>query len=225
MADRAESAMETISIEMRSNAALNDIENEDNKRQDEQQTIQKPQTATPSNSIVLTAKKPSDECDEADKPNNNMAGKSEKSFADSNEMEMKQIEMYECLHNEIAECDCCKNANGTNKEHHPTTPITPNENDIFHLTAGNDEVDGDGLSDLRRRQRMEKQRSIDFEREEEELIPQHDLRDILLANYDRKFAAKIGIPDFVPIEVISGQADRRPLEFIPFENIDKNYPK
>jgi len=35
MADRAESAMKTISIEMRSNAALNDIENEDIKRQND----------------------------------------------------------------------------------------------------------------------------------------------------------------------------------------------
>ncbi len=225
MADRAESAMDTVSIEVRSNAALNNLDNEDLNNENQEKNTQKPQTATPSNSIVMVAKK-SSECDEMQQQQNTVEytqrnSMVDKSFGDSNDTDMKQIEMYRCLHNEIAECDCCKN-------NHPTTPITPNENDIFHLTGGGEEADEEGVSEFqRRRQKIEKQRSIDFEREEEELLPQHDLREILLANYDKKFAAKIGIPNFIPIEIISGQAssDGKPLEFIPFEDIDRSYPK
>ena len=64
--------------------------------------------------------------------------------------------------------------NNTQNEH-PTTPMTP-QNDIFHLTAGED-TDENGVSVL-----IKKRRSIDFTQEEAELIPQASLREILLNN-------------------------------------------
>lgn len=135
---------------------------------------------------------------------------------ESNDQEIKQIEMYQCLADDAIMCECFINNNTHNE--HPTTPMTP-QNDIFHLTAGDE--------DENVIHHVKKHRSIDFTQEEAELIPQSSLRDILLNNYDPKFAKKIGITDFVPVEVMNGQNDpnAKPLEFIPFENIDRNYPK
>ena len=229
------SAGENLSIDImtQSNIALNQLDHENN-------NIDKPQTATPSNSIVLSnTKKVNNNTEDITSVVTELVNEInynqeevlvKKSFTDLNEMEIKEIEMYKCLHDEISICDCCKTNNhktkNVNNKEHPTTPITP-DNDIFHLTAHDDlEYEDDGY-DNDPSELLRKQRSIDFEREEKELIHKHDLRDILLANYDRRFAAKIGITDFIPIEIISGQGGNssRPLEFIPFESIDRSYPK
>ena len=140
------------------------------------------------------------------------------SHYNANDREIKQIEMYQCLADDAIMCECLMHNNTQNE--HPTTPMTP-QNDIFHLTAGED-TDENGVSVL-----IKKRRSIDFTQEEAELIPQASLREILLNNYNPRFAKKIGIVDFVPIEVMNGQTDpnAKPLEFIPFENIDRKYPK
>ena len=52
------------------------------------------------------------------------------------------------------------------------------------------------------------------------------LREILISNYDPKFATKIGIKDFVPIQVMTSHMEGdKDLDFIPFEDIDHSYPK
>jgi hypothetical protein len=52
------------------------------------------------------------------------------------------------------------------------------------------------------------------------------LREILISNYDPKFATKIGIKDFVPIQVMASHMEGdKDLDFIPFEDIDHSYPK
>jgi hypothetical protein len=55
-----------------------------------------------------------------------------------------------------------------------------------------------------------------------------NLADILLDNYDPKFASKLGINLFVPMQVLNNLESNGPesnLQFIPFENIEQNYPK
>ena len=52
------------------------------------------------------------------------------------------------------------------------------------------------------------------------------LREILISNFDPKFATRIGIKDFVPIQVMTSHMDgEKDLDFIPFEDIDHSYPK
>ena len=121
----------------------------------------------------------------------------------------QDIEMLKCLHNEIIKCECCitTNNNDNNKN---------NRSEIFHLTATNDE---NGFKSY-----LNDERTTNTAVEPE---PKTDLREILLNNFDPKFAAKIGIRDFLPIEVMNNhlEEDSKPLEFIPFENIDQSYPK
>jgi hypothetical protein len=113
----------------------------------------------------------------------------------------QDIEMLKCLHNEIIKCECC---------------INTEKSEIFHLTATNEE------NPIKMYLNDERTTNTAVEPE-----PKTDLREILLNNYDPKFAAKIGIKDFLPIEVMNNHLDEdsKPLEFIPFENIDQSYPK
>lgn len=65
--------------------------------------------------------------------------------------------------------------------------------------------------------------------------PKVDLREILLTNYDKNLATKIGIKDFLPTQLMSSavrdnetnKSDEpvKELEFIPFEKIDQRYPR
>ena len=65
--------------------------------------------------------------------------------------------------------------------------------------------------------------------------PKVDLREILLTNYDKNLATKIGIKDFLPTQLMSSavrdnEANKsdepvKELEFIPFEKIDQRYPR
>ena len=146
----------------------------------------------------------------------------EKQDLAESEKEIKQIEMYNCLNDGAVMCECFENAK--NEPMHPTTPLSPLRNqksDIFHLTEGEDRDDHSHSSNVINSNKIVSQSDNEIK------IEKHDLREILLSNYDPKFAAKIGIGDFIPIEIMNGHLDEHapPLEFIPFENIDKNYPK
>jgi hypothetical protein len=110
--------------------------------------------------------------------------------------------------------------------------------DIFHLTTTGEEttkgtdsfniareksyfpVEGEEYYD--EEERMENQRK---QQQKQQTRPK--LRDILIANYDTKLATRIGVSNFVPIEVLNmAERDKKPdLEFIPFENIDHSYPR
>ena len=122
-----------------------------------------------------------------------------------------QIEILQCLHDEIILCECCM---------HPITPsstfIHTNKPEIFHLTATDDEM-----------ALYEAQKVDDESKKLVEAEKRPDLKQILLRNYDPKFATRIGIKNFVPVEVMSDAVDgtERKLEFIPFETIDQSYPK
>lgn len=124
------------------------------------------------------------------------------------ESRLKDMDMLKCLQNEIVACECC-----TQKA---TTPLQQESADIFHLTSTNEDQAGKVPSTEERTTNT----AVDSE-------PKSDLREILLNNYDPKFAAKIGIKDFIPIEVMNNHLDdeSKPLEFIPFESIDHSYPK
>ena len=121
----------------------------------------------------------------------------------------QDIEMLKCLHNEIIKCECCINRDNN-------MPSSTQKSEIFHLTATSEE---DPI-----RMYLHDERTTNTAVEPE---PKTDLREILLNNYDPKFAAKIGIRDFLPIEVMNNHLDEdsKPLEFIPFEIIDQSYPK
>jgi hypothetical protein len=75
--------------------------------------------------------------------------------------------------------------------------------DVFHLTSANNEMTTETASNITGT-----------------VTNQIGLREILVSNFDPKFATKIGI-DFVPMQVMSTQD----LRFIPFEKIDGSYPK
>ena len=99
----------------------------------------------------------------------------------------------------------------------PTEPAT---DDIFHLTTTNEET------------AQKKQERVKIAEERVEVLPQanqetqlvpsmRDLKKILLDNYDARYANRIGVRDFEPTSVKSIGS----LEFIPFEQIEDNYPK
>lgn len=129
------------------------------------------------------------------------------------EQTSQTTKLLRCLNNEIIECECCR---------FPRTP-SPSfvKNDIFHLTYVNEEHKN---SDDVRKNLV----SIATDPSPKpEPTPAVGLREILLNNYDPKFAAQIGIRDFVPLQLMTSQANGQSndLEFIPFENIDSSYPK
>lgn len=77
--------------------------------------------------------------------------------------------------------------------------------------------------------------------------PRVSLKELLLSNYDKSLATKIGIKDFVPTQILSSRRNKAKndeneqnnnvkvehdddesesdLEFIPFEKIDSRYPR
>ncbi|RNA14250.1 Structure-specific endonuclease subunit SLX4 [Brachionus plicatilis] len=118
----------------------------------------------------------------------------------------------ECLHREIDECECCKYPRA------PSPSFVNQKHDIFHLTYVNNEK-----NEFSHRKNLNSLAT--------ETVSDQDqtsgLREILLSNYDPKFAAKIGISEFVPVQIMTPQnnGQLRNLEFIPFENIDSSYPK
>ncbi|CAF0712380.1 unnamed protein product [Brachionus calyciflorus] len=133
-------------------------------------------------------------------------------FTENGTYKTSQTEKLRCLHNEINECECCKVPRTPSPSfvHHP-------KNDIFHLTYAND--------DLKNPVEMRKNLvslATETSNEPEQNI---SLREILLTNYDPQYAAKIGINNFLPIEVMTAQNNGKDLEFIPFENIDSSYPR
>lgn len=132
----------------------------------------------------------------------------------------------DCSQDEIILCECCK-----------YTPLTPtptllkqpnnSRNEIFHLTETDSQLTA---------QQQQKPHQSNWNRNEtivSENEPSSmtfetklDLKEILLTNYDPKFARKIGIKDFLPIQLMSSSnASKAELEFIPFEKIDQKYPK
>ncbi len=74
--------------------------------------------------------------------------------------------------------------------------------DVFHLTFGNEDITTTATDNV------------------SNSTGQIGLKEILISNFDRKFANSIGI-DFVPMQVMSTQD----LRFIPFEKIDSSYRK
>ncbi len=128
------------------------------------------------------------------------------------QISIQDIDMLKCLHNEIILCECCINPSVTPSSHIKS-------NDIFHLTSTNEDQP---LKRFNEYHHDERTNNTALESEQKT-----DLREILLNNYDPRFAAKIGIRDFLPIEVMNNHLDEdsKPLEFIPFESIDQSYPK
>lgn len=114
---------------------------------------------------------------------------------------------FKCLQHEITQCECCKNG-GT-----PITPastfIQPTKGDIFHLTSANEPPNDPPNS------------SVPGLIEPSKI----SLREILISNFDPKFASKIGVKDFVPAQVMNNIDKDKDLDFIPFEEIDHSYPK
>lgn len=65
------------------------------------------------------------------------------------------------------------------------------------------------------------------------VVPKANLKEILLSNYDKTLATKIGIKDFLPVELMresggdngNNNNEESNMEFIPFEQIDQRYPR
>jgi len=138
------------------------------------------------------------------------------------QLTIPEVDMLNCLHNEIIMCECCIN----NPRATPSSNIK--SHDIFHLTSTNEDQ-----TIMKQRFNNINNNDVDYTSDERttntavESEQKTDLREILLNNYDPRFAAKIGIRDFLPIEVMNNHLDEdsKPLEFIPFESIDQSYPK
>jgi hypothetical protein len=129
---------------------------------------------------------------------------------------LKAEQLFDCLHDEIILCECCK--------YLPNTPITSfvkqasidEQDEIFRLTATNkvEQLEQTGKE-------SNTVSSVVNDKKK------NNLRLILLENYDRKFASKIGINDYIPIEImnVNEHQERKELEFIPYEDIDRRYRK
>lgn len=126
---------------------------------------------------------------------------------------IKTEKVLECLHKEINECECCKYPRA------PSPSFVNQGNDIFHLTYVNDDKNTENLD-------RKNFNSITTETVSDQVQPA-GLREILLSNYDPKYAARIGVNEFVPVQIMTPQNDGqlKNLEFIPFETIDSSYPK
>jgi arginine deiminase len=98
--------------------------------------------------------------------------------------------------------------------------------DIFHLTETNDQQKSADNQQETDQNYIESQKTTDLIEQ-----PDHNqsmnLRNILITNYDPKFASKIGVKEFVPIQIIckSIEGNDDTIEFIPFEKIESSYPK
>lgn len=152
------------------------------------------------------------EIKEEEKSIENKTTSDDKEISESN----TTSKIFKCLHNEITMCECCK---------YPQTPrptfIQNNDDEIFHLTSTGVEVENQKpLS----KSTLPKKSNIASTATQSQHL---GLREILIANYDPKFASKIGIHDFIPIQVMTSSlnGEMKDLEFIPFENIDSSYPK
>jgi hypothetical protein len=131
----------------------------------------------------------------------------------------KTEKVMACFHDEVILCECCRL---------PSTPLVPvqqyhqqnaNDEDIFHLTSTGDDTNLEKYINFNYQQKNEQEA-------EEAEAPKPKLKDLLISNYDPKLAARIGVSDFVPLELLTSHKTRqRDLDFIPFENIDQNYPK
>lgn len=121
--------------------------------------------------------------------------------------------VLECLHKEINECECCKCPRA------PSPSFVNQGKDIFHLTYVNDDKKNEN-SDCKNLNSTIAETVSDQDRPP-------DLREILLSNYDPKYAERIGINEFVPVQIMTPENDGqlKNLEFIPFESIDSRYPK
>ncbi len=108
------------------------------------------------------------------------------------------------IHSQVlndSKCNLCTDARLGVCEHFKEA----SKRDVFHLTSANDEMITDTASNTTGTGVQ---------------ANQVGLREILVSNFDPKFASRIGI-DFVPMQVMSTQD----LRFIPFEKIDGSYPK
>ncbi len=108
------------------------------------------------------------------------------------------------IHSEIlndTNCNLCAETRLGTSEHFKEI----SKRDVFHLTSANDEMITETISNNNRSANA---------------TNQVGLREILVSNFDPKFASRIGI-DFIPMQVMSTQD----LRFIPFEKIDGSYPK
>lgn len=119
----------------------------------------------------------------------------------------------ECLHKEINECECC------NYPRAPSPSFVQQRNDIFHLTYVNDENKNEYLH-----RKNLNSLATETVSDQDQTV---GLREILLSNYDPQFASRIGINNFVPLQIMTPQnnGQLKNLEFIPFENIDSSYQK
>ena len=208
-----------------------------------EQNQQQPKPKSRNEQLVETKKHPTTMV-----PENEI--ESEKGLIDVLRFEQKSMLSYEsyktekvvnCMHDEIILCECCR---------HPKSPATPVVSmvqfevssrqplgDIFHLTNAN-EADEDQKNKFYFKILNEKS-DVTFDKEttqtvdddndektcEEQYQEQPGLRELLISNYDARLADRIGVSDFLPIEVISRNNDGKNLKFIPFEAIDNNYTK
>lgn len=128
------------------------------------------------------------------------------------EKEPSQTEIvFKCLHDEIILCECCRYTNT------PSTSFVQAKRDIFHLTSASTDDQARPNNFIHRT----KLSNISESKQSQQHV---GLREILISNYDPKFASKIGIKDFIPIQVMTSQI-KQDLEFIPFEQIDQSYAK
>jgi hypothetical protein len=161
-----------------------------------------------------------------------------------------------CMHDEIMVCECCRfpttaypmvsmnqfeNVLARRLETSMNEPPRSvrqlgrkiqGEDDaenIFHLTTTNEAAadKADGFRIAREKSDIQvNQDEVYAPAVESSKKSRPKLRDILIANYDAKLATKIGVGNFVPIEVLNtANTNRKDLDFIPFENIDQSYPR
>lgn len=102
--------------------------------------------------------------------------------------------------------------------------------DIFHLTETNNLPNSADNQQENDQNYIEQQKTSDSMIENEEQLDSNrlmNLRNILITNYDPKFASKIGVKEFVPVQILckSIEGNDDTIEFIPFEKIESSYPK
>jgi hypothetical protein len=156
------------------------------------------------------------------------------------------VKQTNCLHTESYQCECCKQTPVTPAVSFLNQPANAGtiKKDIFHLTSAN----ADAIASEDSQMTLNKiinppQNTTLLEVQESDgaavgglvsdcvVAPITDekrlgLREILISNFDPKFATRIGIKDFVPIQVMTSHMDgEKDLDFIPFEDIDHSYPK
>ena len=130
--------------------------------------------------------------------------------------------------NEISHLDVFRFDNSSSSAIKSDTGENQSKTDIFHLTETNDQPNSADNQQETDQNYIESQKTTDLiEQEQPDSNQSMNLRNILITNYDPKFASKIGVKEFVPIQILckSIEGNDDTIEFIPFEKIENSYPK